>query len=84
MDKAYKLLSLQLGISNKKAKEMIDRGLVQANGKRINLARENLPASTHFHITQLKSTKILFKDSYLLALDKPSFVESYDLCREFP
>ena len=84
MDKAYKLLSLQLGISNKKAKEMIDRGLVQANGKRINLARENLPASTRFHITQLKSTKILFKDNNLLALDKPAFVESHDLCREFP
>ncbi len=84
MDKAYKLLSIQLGISNKKAKEMIDKGLVQANGKRINLARQNLPKSTYFHITQLKSIKILFQDENLLALDKPAFIESYSLCKEFP
>lgn len=84
MNKAYKLLSLQEGISNKKAKELIDRGLVQVNGVSLKLARQILPENTRFSLSSIQEPKILFEDSHLLALDKPAFVESYELCRYFP
>ncbi len=38
-EKAYKLLAKQENISNSKAKELIDRGLVRANGKKVLIAR---------------------------------------------
>ncbi len=34
MDKAYKLLAIQENISNSKAKELIDKGLVRVGDKR--------------------------------------------------
>ena len=39
MEKAYKLLSIKNGISNREAKQLIDRGLVSVNGKKIEVAR---------------------------------------------
>ena len=38
-DKAYKVLAEQKGISNKKAKELIDRGLVFVEDKKVKIAR---------------------------------------------
>ena len=38
-EKAYKLLALQENISNREAKDLIDRGLVFSRGKKIVLAR---------------------------------------------
>jgi len=38
-EKAYKLLAIQEGITNSKAKELIDKGLVTAAGKKVMIAR---------------------------------------------
>ena len=38
-EKAYKLLALQEGISNSAAKDLIDRGMVYANNKKVVIAR---------------------------------------------
>ncbi len=77
--KAYKLLSEQLNISNAKSKALIDRGLVSANGKKLTLARIPLPKSTKFHISQIKKMQILYQDSHILCVDKPAFMDSYEI-----
>ena len=77
--KAYKLLSEQLHISNAKAKALIDRGLVSANGKKLTLARIHLPKSTKFHISQVQEMRILYQDSNILCVDKPAFMDSYEI-----
>ena len=38
-DKAYKLLAIQEKISNAKAKDLIDRGLVKVGDKKVMIAR---------------------------------------------
>ncbi|MDE5926421.1 MAG: RNA pseudouridine synthase, partial [Helicobacter sp.] len=48
--KAYKLLSLQENISNNEAKNLIDRGLVSINGKKLRIARALLAPQTKFKI----------------------------------
>lgn len=77
--KAYKLLSEQLDISNAKAKSLIDRGLVSANGKKLTLARIPLPKSTKFHIAQIQEMRILYQDRDILCVDKPAFMDSYEI-----
>ncbi|MGX2972256.1 RluA family pseudouridine synthase [Helicobacter sp. T3_23-1059] len=77
--KAYKLLSEQLNISNAKSKALIDRGLVSANGKKLTLARIPLPKSTKFHIAQIQKMQILYQDSHILCVDKPAFMDSYEI-----
>lgn len=84
MQKAYKLLALQENISNNEAKALIDKGLVSIKGKRLNIARVELDPKTIFHIQSIQKPKVLFKDQNILALDKPAFIESYDLCDFFP
>ncbi|MCE3037537.1 RluA family pseudouridine synthase [Helicobacter sp. faydin-H20] len=79
MEKAYKILSLQEKISNKKAKELIDKGLVCVRGKKVQLARAEYPMQTIFEITSLLKPEIIFEDSNILAVNKPPFIESYDL-----
>ncbi|MGX3044721.1 RluA family pseudouridine synthase [Helicobacter sp. T3_23-1056] len=77
--KAYKLLSEQLNISNAKAKSLIDRGLVSVNGKKLALARIPLPKSTKFHIAQIQEMRILYQDRDILCVDKPAFMDSYEI-----
>ncbi|PAF45565.1 RluA family pseudouridine synthase [Helicobacter sp. 11S02629-2] len=83
MEKAYKLLALKLGISNNKAKELIDSGLVSVAGKRLEVARKDLPLNTEFKVIEEK-LEVLFKDSKVLAINKPVGVESYSLQDKFP
>ncbi|PAF54155.1 RNA pseudouridine synthase [Helicobacter sp. 13S00482-2] len=83
MEKAYKLLSLQENISNKKAKTLIDKGLVSCNGKKITIARTELPPHSIFQITKLQKPKVIFEDENILAIDKPPFIESYELAQMF-
>lgn len=83
MEKAYKLLSLQENISNKKAKSLIDKGLVSCNGKKITIARSELPEKSIFSIEQIQKPKVIFEDENILAIDKPPFVESYELAEMF-
>lgn len=84
MQKAYKLLALQENISNNEAKALIDKGLVSIKGKRLKVARMQLDPKTIFDVQPIQKPKIIFEDQHILALDKPAFIESYDLCDFFP
>ena len=57
MEKAYKLLALQEGISNRAAKDLIDRGVVYAAGKKVSVARGELSPSTKFKIEKIAPIK---------------------------
>lgn len=83
MKKAYKLLALQEKISNKEAKAMIDKGLISVNGKRLSIARTELGPETIFQVQSIAKPSVLFEDQNILAIDKPPFIESYELCRFF-
>ena len=39
--------------------------------------------SATFEVAEIKKPKVIFEDKHLLALDKPPFVESYDLSDMF-
>jgi 23S rRNA-/tRNA-specific pseudouridylate synthase len=82
-DKAYKLLALQESISNRAAKELIDRGVVYAAGKKILLARADMKASTVFKIEKLKKPQIIFEDDKIAAVDKPPFLTSEEVAESF-
>lgn len=82
-EKAYKLLALEQNISINKAKALIDSGRVSVNGKRLLIARSILPFKTHFEVTSINSC-VIFEDEKILALDKSSGVESYNLLELYP
>ena len=52
-EKAYKLLAVQMGLSNSKAKELIDRGVVYVGNKKVAIARGELPVETKFRVLKL-------------------------------
>ncbi len=79
MEKAYKLLASHEGISNKKAKELIDRGLVYVGDWKLRIARAELPESTKFRIEEPSDIKIIYQDEKLVAIDKPPFIDSYEI-----
>lgn len=82
-DKAYKLLALQEGISNKKAKELIDKGLVTVKGKKVMIARGEIAADTKFNVKQIENVKVIFEDNDILAVDKPAHMNTEDVCKKF-
>lgn len=82
-NKAYKLLAIQEGISNRAAKELIDRGVVYAAGKKIAVARADIKADTKFKIEKLKKPKIIFEDERIIAVDKPAFTTSEEVAKMF-
>ena len=79
MEKAYKLLALQEGISNRAAKDLIDRGVVYAAGKKVSVARGELSPSTKFKIEKIAPIKVLFEDEFIMAVDKPAFMTSEEV-----
>ncbi len=79
MDKAYKLLAKQERISNNKAKQIIDRGLVFVEDKKVKIARADLPDDTRFRIEETADVKILYQDENIIAINKPAQVDSYDI-----
>ncbi|GAA7111729.1 RNA pseudouridine synthase [Helicobacter pylori] len=83
MEKAYKILSVQENISHKKAKALIDLGLVSVGGKKLMVARKELPKNTHFSVQKVEKPSVIFEDENVLALFKPPFIESYDLVSFF-
>ncbi|GAA8695839.1 RNA pseudouridine synthase [Helicobacter pylori] len=83
MEKAYKILSVQENISHKKAKALIDLGLVSVGGKKLMVARKELPKNTHFSVQKVEKPSVIFEDENILALFKPPFIESYDLASFF-
>ena len=83
-DKAYKVLAKQEGISNSKAKELIDKGLVRASGKKVMIARGEIPTDTKFTVKEMATLKVIFQDDDILALDKPCFMTSDEVAKKYP
>ena len=79
MEKAYKLLAQQEGISNKRAKELIDRGLVWIGDQKVRIARAEVPEETRFRVEMPSDVEILYQDGDLVAVNKPAFVDSYEI-----
>ncbi len=78
-DKAYKLLALQQDISNKKAKDLIDRGLVFVEDKKVKIARAEIHTETFFRIEYPADIEILYQDEDIIAVNKPAQVDSYEV-----
>tara|TARA_B100001063_G_scaffold190768_1_gene181644 strand:- start:1690 stop:2442 length:753 start_codon:yes stop_codon:yes gene_type:complete len=83
-DKAYKLLAIQEGISNSKAKELIDKGLVRVGGKKVMIARGEIKGDTHFVVKEIAPIKVVFQDNDILVVDKPAFLTADEVAKKFP
>ncbi len=79
MEKAYKLLALQEGISNRAAKELIDRGVVYSEGKKVSVARGEMSGSAKFKIERIAPIRVIFEDALIMAVDKPAFMTSEEV-----
>lgn len=79
MEKAYKLLALQEGISNRAAKELIDRGVVYAAGKKVSVARGEMSEGVKFKIEKIAPIKVIFEDNCVMVVDKPAFMTSEEV-----
>jgi 23S rRNA pseudouridine1911/1915/1917 synthase len=84
MEKAYKLLAIQEGISNGKAKELIDKGVVTVEGKKVQIARGELKESTIFKVKTIARPKIIFEDDDILVVDKPPFLNAQEVEGMYP
>ena len=82
-EKAYKVLAQQEGISNSQAKSMIDRGLVYVGNKKVMIARGEIDVKTVFRVQKIEKPTIIFEDENLIVVDKPAFVNSDELERQF-
>lgn len=76
---AYKLLAKQEGISNNKAKKLIDDGLVSVDNEKLEIARMEVNAKTRFSIKKIAEPKVIFEDQFLIAVNKPAFLNSEDI-----
>jgi len=79
MEQAYKLLAQDKEISNKKAKALIDRGLVFVGDKQLRIARAQLPDGTTFRIEMPEDITIIYQDEDIVAVNKPASIDSYDV-----
>lgn len=77
--KAYKLLALQEGISNRAAKDLIDKGLVYSGGKKVKVARGEIEAGVRFRVEKIGKYKIIFEDNNIIAVDKPAYLNSEEI-----
>lgn len=84
MEKAYKLLAIQEGISNSKAKELIDKGVVSVHGKKLLIARGEIKQDTVFKVKKIASARIIFEDDDILAVDKPAHLNASEVEEKFP
>jgi 23S rRNA pseudouridine1911/1915/1917 synthase len=82
-EKAYILLAKQEGISNKKAKELIDRGVVYSRDKKIKIARGLLPVNARFKIEKIEEPEVIFEDKNLLVVNKPAYLTSEEISNRF-
>jgi len=84
MEKAYKLLALQQSISNSQAKALIDRGLVYVANRKVTVARGELPVKTSFNVHEIAKARVIFEDDDLLVVDKPAFLNTDEVERQYP
>jgi len=82
-EKAYKILAQQEGISNSQAKSMIDRGLIYVGNKKVMIARGEIDAKTMFRVHKVEKMKPIFENDDLIVVDKPAFVNSDEIERQF-
>ncbi len=82
MEKAYKLLAIQEKISNRAAKELIDRGVVYAEGKKVSVARGEMAEQTKFKVEKIAPVRIIFEDDLIMAVDKPAFMTSEEVAEQ--
>jgi 23S rRNA pseudouridine1911/1915/1917 synthase len=82
-EKAYKVLATQEGISNSEAKSLIDRGLVYAGNKKVMIARGDIDPKTNFKIEKVEKIKPIFQNNDIIVVDKPAFVNSDEIERQF-
>ena len=82
-DKAYKVLAKQEGISNSKAKELIDKGLVRVGGRKVTIARGEISTDTNFSVKEIAPIKVIFEDDDILVVDKPAFLTADEISRKF-
>lgn len=82
-EKAYKLLASQEGISNGKAKDMIDKGLVHVNGRKLTIARGEISVQTNFNVKEIEDIKMIFQDDDILAINKPAFLTADEISNKF-
>lgn len=82
-EKAYKILAQQEGISNSQAKSMIDRGLVYVGNSKVVIARGELDAKTIFRVQKVEKAKPIFENDDIIVIDKPAFVNSDEIERQF-
>ena len=78
-DKAYKLLGTQLNMSGKRAKELIDRGLVYVGDKKLKIARAVMPDDTIFRVEMPSKIAKIYEDEDILVVNKPAFLDVYDV-----
>ena len=83
LEKAYKLLAAQEGISNSEAKSMIDRGLVYAANKKVMIARGDIDTKTLFKVEKIEKIRPIFENDDLVVVDKPAHVNSDEIERQF-
>ncbi|MBD3793566.1 MAG: RluA family pseudouridine synthase [Campylobacterales bacterium] len=79
MEQAFKLLAQQEQISNKKAKELIDRGLVYVLDRKVKIARAEMSEDTRFRIERTDNVDIIYQDENIIAINKPALIDSYDI-----
>jgi len=84
VEKAYKILAQQKQISNKRAKELIDSGLVYVADKKVKIARALMPFDTKFRVERVDDIEIIYEDENILALNKPAMLDSYMVADNFP
>jgi RluA family pseudouridine synthase len=82
-EKAYKLLAVQEGISNRAAKDLIDRGVVYSGGRKVTVARGEMNPKANFKIEKIAKPKILFEDDKIIAVDKPAFMTTEEVARSY-
>ena len=78
-EKAYKVLAQQLDISNKKAKDLMDRGLVFVGDRQVKIARAELDTQTKFRVEYPSNVEIIYEDDNIIAINKPAQIDSYDI-----
>ncbi len=81
-EKAYKLLAIQENISNKKAKDLIDRGLVYVGNKKVTIARGEVDIKTKFRVQNVQKIEKIFEDDNILAVNKPAFLNSEEISKK--
>ena len=81
--KAYKLLAEQEGISNSEAKSLIDRGLVYVGNNKVMIARGEISPKTIFIVQKVEKVRPIFENDDLIVVDKPAFVNSDEIERQF-